>query len=59
MKEFTEKDVEAFSSQEAKEWYFVPDDVFVGVPDEIANAMKDADKEQLKICYEDLASIRV
>ena len=57
MKPFTEEDIQAFVEQETASWQLLPDDVFVGVPDALAAAAKQGDREQLQISREDLISV--
>ncbi len=57
MKPFTEEDIQAFVERETASWQPVPDDVYDGVPDDIASAAKQGDREQLQISRDDLVSV--
>jgi hypothetical protein len=54
MKAFSDADIQAFVEQETASWRPLPDEVFDGVPYEIAIAAKQADREQLQMAREDL-----
>lgn len=57
MKEFTDEDINSFLDQETASWRPLTDEVYVGVPDDIAEAAKQGDREQLQISCEDLISV--
>lgn len=57
MKSITEADIQAFLEQETSSWQPLPDEVFDGVPDDIAAAAKQGDREQLQISYDDLVTV--
>lgn len=57
MASFTEQDIQAFVEQETASWKPLPDEVFAGVPDEIASAAKQGDREQLQISRDELINV--
>ena len=57
MKSFTDKDIQVFVEKETASWMLLPDSVFEGVPGDIAAAAKEAERQQLQICYEDLVRV--
>ncbi len=57
MKAITEEEIQAFVAQETASWRPLPDEVFAGVPDDIAAAAKQGDREQLQISYDDLVTV--
>lgn len=57
MKSFSDADIQTFVEKETANWMTLPDSVFDGVPDDIAAAAKEADRQQLQISYEDLVRV--
>jgi hypothetical protein len=57
MKELTQQEAETFLARIRSEWHCLPDEAFDGVPDELKAKLQEADKDQLRICYEDLMRV--